>query len=99
VIDTYRRNRRQGVELDIEKQTIVSSESLPEDQIADQEMVQILRELIARLPDRQKEIITLRYILGWRVKDIANHLEMSENHVSVLIRRTLNLIHDSWPAS
>jgi RNA polymerase sigma-70 factor (ECF subfamily) len=99
VIDTYRKNRRRGVQYNIENQTIVSTENLPEEQVAFEEKIQTLKKLLSRLPNRKKEIITLRYMLGWRVKDIAHHLEMSENHVSVLIRRTLKQIQDSWPMS
>ena len=99
VIDTHRHNRRRGVQVDIEKQPIPSNERLPEEQVSLEERIQILKGILAKLPDEQKEIITLRYILGWRVKDIALHLEMSDNHVSVSIRRILKRLHNAWPRS
>ena len=37
----------------------------------------------------QREIITLRFVLGWRVKAIASHLGLAENTVSVDLRRAL----------
>ena len=41
------------------------------------------------LPENQREIIVLRYVLGWRVNQIADHLGILENTVSVVLRRTL----------
>lgn len=97
VIDRYRRNKRNGIMLDIEKQIIPSRDRLPEDQVSINERIKILEGLLVKLPQQHKEMIVLRYILGWRVKDVAAQLEMSENHVSVTIRRILKRMHDGWP--
>jgi RNA polymerase sigma factor (sigma-70 family) len=55
-----------------------------------------LEESLAKLSDTHKEMIVLRYILGWRVKEIADHLEMKENNVSVTIRRILKRLQEAW---
>ena len=49
------------------------------------------------LSDQNREILVLRYLLGWKVKDIGNHLELKENTVSVYIRRSLSQIRENWP--
>ncbi len=97
VIDKYRRDKRHGILLDIDKQIVPTNQGLPEEQLFDNEKIQILEGLLAKLPDDHKEMIVLRYILDWRVKDIAFHLEMSENNVSVTLRRILKRIQDDWP--
>jgi RNA polymerase sigma factor (sigma-70 family) len=53
--------------------------------------------MLNKLPIQHKEILVLRYILGWRVKDIAAHLQMSENNVSATIRRKLKKLQNEWP--
>ena len=38
-------------------------------------------------PDADRELLVLRYILGWTVRQIADHQQKSENAVSVALRR------------
>ena len=99
VIDSYRRSKKTQDLIDIEIQIIPSAVQTPEEMVAQQEQIRILWNLLDHLPDRQQEIIVLRYILGWRVKDIASHLDLGENHVSVLIRRALAKLKRSWPTT
>lgn len=42
-------------------------------------------------------MIVLRYVLGWPVKRIAEHLDMLENTVSVNLRRILQRMQRDWP--
>ena len=56
-----------------------------------------LTSLLRSLPDRPREMLVLRYLLGWRVKQIAAHLEIPENTVSVDIRRALERLRQNWP--
>jgi DNA-directed RNA polymerase specialized sigma24 family protein len=37
-------------------------------------------------------------MLGWRVQDIGEYLEMKENTVSVYIRRAIKRLREDWPA-
>jgi RNA polymerase sigma factor (sigma-70 family) len=53
--------------------------------------------LLHTLSSQHREILVLRYLLNWRVKEIAEHLEMKENTVSVYIRRALKQLRQSWP--
>lgn len=99
VIDEYRRSKVRGVSVDIETFDLPANQLTPEEHCARTEQLKTLLCLIQSLPLEKQEIITLRYILGWRVKDIASHLEMNENTVSVTIRRSIQKIRASWPAS
>ncbi len=56
--------------------------------IEDDQLQQAL-EAIAGLPFLQRDILTLRYVLGWRVQAIAAHLGLAENTVSASLRRAL----------
>ena len=97
VIDTRRQIKRNREHVDIDKQDLSTGESLPEEQFSHRERIQVLRELLADLPEDRKEMLVLRYILGWRVKDIASHMDRNENSVSVAIRRTLKRLNEAWP--
>jgi RNA polymerase sigma-70 factor (ECF subfamily) len=97
VIDDYRRKKRRGIFLDIEKQIIPDPDITPEEKVAQNEQILTLWTILQRLPNQPREMVVLRYILGWRVKDIAKHLDMNENTVSVNIRRILNQLQTEWP--
>lgn len=48
-----------------------------------------IRELLSRLPDRERRIIELRFLLGWSQSEIADDLGISQVHVSRLLRASL----------
>jgi RNA polymerase sigma-70 factor (ECF subfamily) len=101
VIDAHRRARvrpmNQSIEAAGEVYELPSKGEKPEDVVASTESFQTLWSQIGSLPEVDREIIVLRYILGWPVKDIAIHLDMLDNTVSVKIRRILKRIRDDWP--
>ena len=92
VIDGYRRTARASRDL----LTDLASESTPEQTAILGEQERILFRLVADLPDEQREIIILRYLLGWRVNDIARHIGASENKISVSLHRTLSKLREKW---
>jgi RNA polymerase sigma-70 factor (ECF subfamily) len=51
-------------------------------------------EALQILPEERRELVLLRYVLGWRVNQIADYLAMSENTISVSIRRSLKQLQD-----
>jgi RNA polymerase sigma-70 factor (ECF subfamily) len=73
-----------------------STDLAPEEQVANREQFNHLWNVMQALPDDRREMLVLRYILGWQVKQIADHLDMEENTVSVYIRRSLELIRRNW---
>ena len=92
VIDDYRRTVRATRNLP----TDLNSKSTPEQTAIQEEQQKLLLRLVADLPDEQREIIILRYLLGWRVNDIARHMGASENKISVSLHRTLSKLREQW---
>ena len=92
VIDDYRRTARANRN----SPTDVNSESGPEQTAIQQEQQKLLLRLVADLPDEQREILILRFLLGWRVNDIAQHIGSSENKVSVSLHRILSKLREKW---
>jgi RNA polymerase sigma-70 factor (ECF subfamily) len=97
VIDAHRRQKTRGFSQDIEKMIIPADDPDPEKQMLVREQVKMLWLLLNNLPEQQREILVLRYILGWRVQDIGSHLGIKENTVSVTIRRAIKRLREDWP--
>ncbi len=70
---------------------LVSDESSPESAVE-------LREVLAGLPERERRIIELRYFEGWSQSEIAEHVGISQVHVSRLLRATLSALQTSLTA-
>ena len=92
VIDDYRRTVRATRNLPMDLDT----ESTPEQTAIQDEQERILFRLVADLPDEQREIVVLRHLLGWQVDDIARHMGVSENKISVNLHRTLSKLRETW---
>ena len=101
VIDTSRRTKVRGVQQSFDDLSnhanLQSGDLTPEEQVAKQSEYRILGYLLKNLPYQQREMLVLRYILGWQVKRIATHLNMPDNTVSVYLRRTLEILRKDWP--
>lgn len=70
----------------------------PEGEMLETERRRILLDLLQSLPPEAREMLVLRYFLGWRVQQIGEYMEMPENTVSVSIRRSLERLRNRWPA-
>ena len=68
----------------------------PEQAVVFDEQTSFLFRLVAELPDEPREIIVLRYLLGWRVNEIAGHIGATQNNVSVTLHRTLSRLREKW---
>lgn len=91
VIDDYRRSFQVTSNLPDPQ-----DESTPEQIAIADEQKRLLFRLLSGLPDEQREILVLRYMLGWRVNDIARHMNITENNISVTIHRTLSKLREKW---
>lgn len=92
----YRSLKRQPspVSLDCLPDFSFSTQS-PEEQYQHKEaFVQVLKTL-AVYPEREQEIIALRFGAGLPLQQIATILELDENHVAVLLHRTLEKLKKS----
>lgn len=61
--------------------------SSPEERLASDEARDVMLKAIAALPPRQREVLTLRDILGYPAEDARNALEISETNQRVLLHR------------
>jgi RNA polymerase sigma-70 factor, ECF subfamily len=61
--------------------------SSPEEQLAQDGARRVLLEAIAALPPRQREVITLRDVLGYSAAEARNALDVSETNQRVLLHR------------
>lgn len=103
VIDTRRRRSVRGEDRYLEELSDYLQLSAPipnpEEQTIREEQFRVLWEQLQALPVEQREMIVLRYILGWPVKRIAAHLGLLENTISVTLRRVLMRLRRDWPES
>ncbi|MBA3946538.1 MAG: sigma-70 family RNA polymerase sigma factor [Herpetosiphonaceae bacterium] len=96
VIDNYRRHRVRsddGADALVE---LPDRAGTPEELALAHEQAALLGQLLHTLPVEQREMVVLRYLLGWRVMEIARHLGIPGNTVSVTLRRSLAKLRAGW---
>lgn len=92
VIDRYRRSVQAARNRSVDP----PAEPNPEQTAIADEQIEFLYRLLAELPDEPREVLVLRYLLGWRVNEIAEYVDATENSVSVMIHRTLSRLRMRW---
>ena len=98
VIDAYRRHRTRGVDEALDETVgFLISENMPETKALEREQKRILWKLLHELPANQRELLALRYLLGWRVNQMACYLQLTEDTVSARLRRVLIRLRHDWP--
>jgi RNA polymerase sigma-70 factor (ECF subfamily) len=60
---------------------------MPEDRLLSREMFEHVRRALDDLPERQREVITLRDVLGYSGEEVCNVLAISETNQRVLLHR------------
>ncbi len=58
--------------------------------------VQFLEERMRELNDNERQMIILRYLEGYRVKDMAKLLGTTENTISVTLHRAIKKLRESY---
>jgi RNA polymerase sigma-70 factor, ECF subfamily len=97
VIDLSRRRKVRNLDEDTPIELLPDPNLAPEQDVVTREQVEILWRMLDNLPEDVREILVLRYMLGWKVKQIASYLGKTENNVSVTIRRALKNLQSGWP--
>jgi len=101
VFDTFRRIKNAGLALSTDDPAIYlelpDKLASPETLAETQDQLQILWKLIVDLESSQREMVVLRFMLNWPVWQIAEHLGINENTVSVNLRRILEKMRKNWP--
>ncbi len=96
VIDSHRRTQFRGIPEDLDEAMTVSPEATPEVQSVQREQTHQLWQLLQTLPEHQREMLVLRYMIGWQVQEIGKYLNIPENTVSQNIRRVLARLRERW---
>lgn len=100
VIDRSRRQKTRGeTEDNFSIDSLVDPSQIPEMDVMTREQVATLWRMLEPLNTDVREMLVLRYILGWQVRQIAAQLDMNENNVTVTIKRTLKSLQRDWPQS
>jgi RNA polymerase sigma-70 factor, ECF subfamily len=55
-----------------------------------------LHEKLARLPDRERELLALKYGAGMNNREIARHTKLSESNVGTILHRTIHTLRAGW---
>ncbi|GAB3938626.1 RNA polymerase sigma factor [Larkinella terrae] len=82
-----------------ELQPEFSSEEVYIQQETDQSFRTKVGELLAQLPERQREVIYLRFFQGLRPEEIAELLTIKPQSVSNILQRALANLRENWPIS
>jgi RNA polymerase sigma-70 factor (ECF subfamily) len=91
VADHYRQNGRHESLLSLEDaEPCLSGEKQPDHIFSENEEAARLYRMILTLPERQREIVTLRYYGGLHNQEIAAVLGIGEKTVSAYLSRALN---------
>ncbi len=102
VIDTYRRNQvriqpQETLPEDPAPEETARWKPTPENLVIADEQRWMLLAMLQTLPDEPREMLVLRYLLNWRVRQIAEYLGIPENTATVTIRRALERLQRQWP--
>jgi RNA polymerase sigma-70 factor (ECF subfamily) len=96
VIDLSRRRKVRHVDEEADVDMLIAPNQVPELDVIAREQLTTLWRMLGSLSEETREMLVLRYMLGWQVKQVAEYLEMSENNVSVTIRRALQRLQHDW---
>lgn len=98
-IDLSRRRKVRNFDENIPIELLVDPNLLPEMDVMTREQITILWQMLDTLSEDVRDMLVLRYLLGWQVRQIAAHHGLNENTVTVTIKRTLKNLQRDWPQS
>jgi RNA polymerase sigma-70 factor, ECF subfamily len=99
VIDRSRRHKTREVDEFLSIELLVDPAQIPEADVITHGQIAILWNMLGMLNTDVREMLVLRYMLGWQVRQIAGYLGMNENTVTVTIKRALKSLQRDWPQS
>ena len=59
----------------------------PEQHVLDAEMVETVERAVEHLPPQQREVLTMRDLLGWTAAEVCDALELTDGNQRVLLHR------------
>ncbi len=91
--DYFRKHR---VNLSLEEISELIDNNSPEDIIENQNELRYLSLLLADLPNREQELIALKYGSGLTNREIAQITELSESNVGTILNRVVKKLRSKW---
>jgi len=92
--DHYRKHRHSEIPLD--EISNISTSELTEDSIQQNADFARLSVLLARLGDRERELLALKYGAELTNRAIARLIGLSESNVGVILHRTVRTLRSEW---
>jgi RNA polymerase sigma-70 factor, ECF subfamily len=92
--DYYRKHRRNEITLD--EISNISANELTEDTFQQNADFAQLSVLLARLADRERELVALKYGAGLTNRAIAHLSGLTESNVGVILYRTIQTLRSEW---
>lgn len=96
VIDSSRRHKVRNVDEGFNIELLVDPNQVSELDIIAREQITTLWRMLGSLSEDIREMLVLRYMLGWQIKQVADYLGTSENNISVTIKRALQRLQRDW---
>lgn len=93
IVDHYRRNANVDVE-ELTDFAIAKEDTARE--ASDRLEKQLLRQMVIRLPDEQRQVIVLRYLEQWSLEEIAEGMNKTVGAVKALQHRALASLQRLW---
>jgi RNA polymerase sigma-70 factor (ECF subfamily) len=87
--------RRQQEHEPLPETAVASTPSL-EETISQQQDLAILRQLVAELPDREQELLALKYGAELSNRDIAQQMGLTAVNVGIILYRTIRKLRPHW---
>ena len=95
VATDYFRARRPSAPLD-EAAHVTASSGTPEEQLARKSDIDRLSQVLARLPERDRELLALKYGAGLTNRAIARVTGLSESNVGTIVHRAVHALRADW---
>ncbi|HSL42250.1 MAG TPA: sigma-70 family RNA polymerase sigma factor [Anaerolineales bacterium] len=96
-IDASRRRKVRDVDESANVELLLDPQVAPEIDVITREQIALLWQMLGTLASDVREMMVLRYMLGWQVRQMSSYLGVNENTISVTIRRTLKSLQREWP--
>jgi len=80
----------------IEEAADTPAETTPEDEHARASDFSRLAVLVAQLPERERELLSLKYGAGANNRTIAQLMNLSESNVGTILQRTVQQLRERW---
>jgi RNA polymerase sigma-70 factor (ECF subfamily) len=87
VADYFREHQVDDAPLD--QARYLSSDETPEALTEQHELIELVRHLIQQLPEREQEVIALKYGAGMSQQQIGDLMDLSPSHVGVILHRAI----------